>query len=367
VILGIFPEQGGSISNLKRTGQDGRFIRSYLGNYAKAFEKVYYFSYANENPQVPDNCYVIKNPGFHRWVYAFLLPFVQREFVLECDVFRVMQMYGAIPAIVTKILHSKPFVGTYGYRYYQNAISVGEGRVRAALLEARARLGLRFADRVIVTSPQLARLVGQYVSKSKVLFVPNGVDTSQFHPLNRRTKAGVKRIIFVGRFSQEKNLPLLIEAAALLDGVKLVLVGDGPMQPQIEKLAAQLQVEAEFTGVVPHEQLPALLNQSDIFVLPSLSEGHPKALLEAMSCGLPCIGTNVPGIRDVIRDEENGLLCELAPKDLADKIAAVLSNSELRGRLGRAGRRLIKVNFDLDTLLGKEIEVMRLIARGNNW
>lgn len=363
MILGIFPPQGGSISSLKKAGQDSRFIRSYLGNYAKHFEKVYYFSYANEDPQLPANCYVVKNPGFHRWVYALLLPLIQRRYVQECDFFRVMQMYGAIPAIVAKFLYDKPFIGTYGYRYGANVMAIGGGRLQAVLMEFRAYLGLKFADRVIVTTHRLRGYVEQYVNADKVIIVPNGVDTARFKPERKiAANTGEATVIFVGRFSPEKNLLMLVEALALLPKVTLVLVGEGPLRLQIETLAAQRGVTVEFAGTVPHEQLPELLNAADVFVLLSLSEGHPKVLLEAMSCGLPCVGTNVQGIRDVIQDGQNGLLCELTKDDLASKIALVLSNRELADRLGRRAREFIKENFDLDALLAREIEAMALLA-----
>jgi len=274
-----------------------------------------------------------------------------------------MQMYGAIPAIVAKFLYDKPFVGTYGYRYGANVMDMGGGKLQAALMEFRAYLGLKFADRVVVTTHRLREFVEQYMNADRVIIVPNGVDTARFKPEKKiAANTGEATVIFVGRFSPEKNLLMLVEALALLPKVKLVLVGEGPLRPQMEALAAQRGVAVEFVGIVPHEQLPELLNAADVFVLPSLSEGHPKVLLEAMSCGLPCVGTNVQGIRDVIQDSTNGLLCKLTKEDLASKIARVLSNRELADRLGRKAREFIEENFDLDVLLAREIEAMALLA-----
>jgi glycosyltransferase involved in cell wall biosynthesis len=363
MILGILPEQGGSIAGLAQTGQDGRFVRSYLGAYAQAFEKVYYFSYTDEHPLVPANCTVVANPGYHRWVYAFLLPLAQRRRFLECDVLRVLQAYGGIPALIAKLIYRRPYVVTYGYPYFEQ-ISTTESRLRAHLFLWRANLAARFADRVIVTTDEMASYVTHWVPQARILLVPNGVDTNLFRPAEARTERLRKVIVYVGRLSPEKNLRLLIDALSLIDSVEtqLVLVGDGDLRDDLEAHARLRGVRTDFRGVLPHYELPSILGAADVFVLPSSGEGHPKALLEAMSCGLPCVGTNVPGIRQVLHHLENGLLCEVTKEDLASKITMILSDRELGARLGRQARAAIVKDLDLGVLLAREIDAMRSLA-----
>jgi glycosyltransferase involved in cell wall biosynthesis len=365
MILGIFPEQGGSIAGLARTGQDSRFIHSYLGKYTQAFDKVFYFSYADENPDVPDNCYVIPNPGHHRWIYTFLLPTIQRQFIEQCDVLRVMQAYGAMPAAIAKSLYGIPYVATYGYRYFKNVRAQGMGLPRACLFRWRARLGARLADKVIVTTKDMYSYVSPFLSESKILIVPNGVDTTLFQPIKPSPNSLSKTVIFVGRLSPIKNLFMLIDAIALIRHleIKLVLVGDGPLRDDLKAHASQKNVMIDFRGLVPHHELPSLLGSADVFALPSLTEGHPKALLEAMSCALPCVGTKVPGIQNVLCDGITGLLCEMGAQDLANKLAYVLSNPALAATLGSRAREYVVEGFDLGSLLEKEIGAMKQIAR----
>lgn len=365
MILGILPEQGGSIAGLARTGQDSRFIRSYLGKYAGAFDKVYYFSYADEAPVVPDNCYVIPNPGHHRWAYTFLLPIIQHRFIRECDVFRVMQAYGAIPAVIAKTIYRVPYVVTYGYRYFRNVRVQGMGLPRALLFRWRARLGASLADKVIVTTKEMFSYVSTFLPESRILMVPNGVDTALFQPLKNRPDSPYKTVIFVGRLSPVKNLSMLIDAIALIHHpeIRLILVGDGQLRDELEAHALRKRVSVDSRGIVPHRELAGLLGGADAFVLPSLTEGHPKALLEAMSCSLPCVGTAVPGIQDVICDGKTGLLCKLDAQDLADKLAHVLSDPLLAARLGSQARSYVVEGFDLDSLLEIEIDAMKRIAR----
>lgn len=363
MILGIFPEQGGSIANLGRVGQDTRFINAYLAEYAQHFDKVYYFSYLNEQPAVPANCYVVPNPGYHRWPYTFALPVVQRRAIAECDVFRVLQAYGSIPAQVSKLLYGKPYVVTYGYRYFDN-VRKAEPWVRAFVMAQRAKWGAQMADRVIVTTPEMGDYVAAFTPREKLLLVPNGVDTASFCPAASKPAGPVRTLVHVGRLSPEKNLPMLIDAIARIPApaLRLVLVGNGPQQAELAAYAAQQQVQVEFAGVLPHEQLPTVLQQADLFVLPSLGEGHPKALLEAMSCGLPCIGTNVRGVRDVIHDGENGLLCALSAEAIAQKIIQVLTTPALADHLSQQARRYITGAYEINKLVQREIAAMQALV-----
>lgn len=369
MILGIFPEQGGSIGNLARVGQDTRFITSYLGRYAQAFERVYYFSYANEKPPfnapLPDNCQVIPNPGYHRWAYTFLLPIVQRRYIQQCNVFRVMQAYGATPAILTRLLYGKPYIATYGYRYFE-VTRANEPVARAYLLEQRARLGARCAAKVIVTTDEMLTYAQTFVSGDKLVKVPNGVDTTLFAPSSQRTKQRDEQtIIYIGRLSKEKNLFMLLDALALVNqpSLRLQLVGRGDQQAELAAYAAERKVQVEFKGVVANQELPHLLTQADLFVLPSLGEGHPKVLLEAMACGLPCIGTDVPGINNVINHEVNGLLCQLTAEDLAAKIRQLLNAPDHAARLGAAARAYSMATYEQSVLLDREIAVMQTLQK----
>jgi glycosyltransferase involved in cell wall biosynthesis len=210
----------------------------------------------------------------------------------------------------------------------------------------------------------MAMYVLRWVPRAQILLVPNGVDTSLFRPVVARTEHAHKVIVYVGRLSPEKNLGLLIDALSLISQMeaKLVLVGDGELRGELEAHARERKVRVEFMGVLPNQELPGILADADVFVLPSSGEGHPKALLEAMSCGLPCVGTNVPGIRQVLHHLENGLLCEVTKEDLASKILQALSDPELAARLGCQARASIMKDLDLRMLLAREIDAMQSLG-----
>ena len=116
---------------------------------------------------------------------------------------------------------------------------------------------------------------------------------------------------------------------------RLVLVGDGVLRGDLEERARAAGVEAEFLGVVPHGQLPRHFRSADCFVLPSLSEGNPKALIEAMASGLPCAASARGGIPSMLEDGVTGLLFD--PERVED-IAGAVSRLLADRPLGRRAR-----------------------------
>ena len=124
---------------------------------------------------------------------------------------------------------------------------------------------------------------------ARVIYAPNGVDTTTFAPGLHRGGEDRRAVLYVGRLSPEKNLERLVAAfARLTTRARLVVIGAGDQRAALERQAVAAGVDIEFRGVVPHSELPAHFNGAGAFVLPSLTEGHPKVLIEAMACGLPC-------------------------------------------------------------------------------
>jgi glycosyltransferase involved in cell wall biosynthesis len=165
----------------------------------------------------------------------------------------------------------------------------------------------------------------------------------------------------VGRLSREKNLIALVEAVAGLS-VSLLLVGNGPQSQELAELSLQLNVPMNLAGNIPNHDLPALLNDADAFVLPSLYEGHPKALLEAMACGLPVIGSDVSGIRELIQHGENGLLCPPTAVGIREALEVLMADAALRSRLGKNARKFAVENFSLQKIVELEWTVLRELA-----
>jgi glycosyltransferase involved in cell wall biosynthesis len=220
------------------------------------------------------------------------------------------------------------------------------------------RLGGRMADGFIAVSDDVAGAVARTYRppRSRLFTIPNGVDVERFGGHGQREAAraglevapGARVIVVVAKLYAQKGHSVLLEALASTplrpDDVVLV-VGDGPERESLEQLAKQRDLAAvQFLGNRP--DVPDVLAASDLFVLPSLWEGLPMALLEGMATGLPVIATDVAGSRQVVVPGESGILVPPGdPHALASAMSHLLENDTERDRLGRAARERVEAEF----------------------
>lgn len=186
------------------------------------------------------------------------------------------------------------------------------------------RQALTRADAVIAVSGELAGLARELgVTDAQLAQIPNGVDCTQFQPSTDRVPGeGGWRLIYVGRYDPAKGLGELLQAMAGVRAaghdVKLDLVGGGSsaltQDYPDQARALGLTEHVRFVDEVSHDQLPSLLAEADLFVLPSHSEGLPLSLLEALATGLPVVTTRCGGPEEVM-DDSLGRLAE--PRDVA--------------------------------------------------
>jgi glycosyltransferase involved in cell wall biosynthesis len=369
VRLGLLPALGGGLGELALTGQAGRLIDGYLARYVTAFERVFYFSYHVEtldrftaDPAVLARAEVVAPPRpMSRGRRALTLAWTEAPRLRACAVLRVFQVTGTVPAIAARARLGVPYVTTYGFSYAELS-RPGPTRWLKAAVE---RVGLRRAAAVIATTEALRARAARVARE--VHLIPNGVDTARFVPPPGGRRPGKPaRVLYVGRFSPEKNLETLVDAAAALGRrtpLRLVLVGAGPLEDRLRALARAAGVEAEFPGVVPQERLPEVYAEADAFVLASFTEGHPKVLLEAMASGLPCVASDCEGNRSLVTEGRTGLLFD--PRravELAERLGQVLGDEALAESLGRAGRDLVVARHDLGALVATEIALLRRVG-----
>jgi glycosyltransferase involved in cell wall biosynthesis len=370
--LGLLPALGSGIGELRRTGQASRLIEGYLKPYASAFERVWYFSYLPEafaeftDDKGLGDAVTLLAPrrARARLLRALEMPVRHRAEFKRCAVLRVFQLTGVIPALVARACWETPFVTTYGF-WYARLARTGASRLATRVLE---RVGLRLAAAVIVTTEALRAHVATIAPADRIHLIPNGVDLGRFVPAERRSNRGA--ILYIGRLSAEKNLSALVQAAAALRGhvpSRLVMIGAGPLRDRLEAEARAAGVAAEFPGVVDHQLIPRWLGDADVFVLPSFTEGHPKALIEAMAAGVPCVASDCAGNRALVKDHDAGLLFDPHdPAGLAAALERVLTDETLAATLGRRGRDLIVRDYDLARLVQTEIDLLKRVAHGGS-
>ncbi|MCS6922926.1 MAG: glycosyltransferase, partial [Fimbriimonadales bacterium] len=157
-------------------------------------------------------------------------------------------------------------------------------------------------------------------------------------------------IVHIGRFTKQKNHEMLIRAFAQLRppaSARLLLVGEGELQPQMEQLVRDLGLAEQIRFLGVRSDIPELLNASDIFVLPSRWEGNPMSVMEAMAAGLPVVATAVGGVPELVENGASGLL---VPSDdvaaLAQALQTLVDNPSLRATMGHKARQVAQERFD---------------------
>jgi glycosyltransferase involved in cell wall biosynthesis len=296
-------------------------------------------------------------------LFSLLSTFIYAKSLSRATLYKTNQLNGWWTAGLAKFLFHKPLIVRCGFLLARDQEKKGYKKLRIKMVRFLEKMAFQYADGIILTTKEMQReVINRYgIPKTKIGIVPNPVNTEVFKP-DSGSKKVRGRIGFVGRFTFEKNIPLLFQAIKGLEQVSLLMIGDGPMRTELEMMARQLGIHVDFKGRVPNYSLPEFLNTCEAFILPSQWEGLPKALLEAMACGLPVIGSDVPGIRELIRHKETGYLCPASAQGVREAVKALLENSVLSQRLGKGGRKYIVDNYALESVIGKEIEFLKEIC-----
>jgi len=215
----------------------------------------------------------------------------------------------------------------------------------------------RDADAVVCISDfarsQLMALVDEE-QWPKLVVVHCGVDPERFGPVDRASGDGPLEVLCVGRLVPEKGQALLVEAIAELVrrdvDARLTLVGDGPSRAAIDRAVARLGLgeRVRLAGSVGQDDILRHYADADVFCLPSFAEGVPVVLMEAMATELPVVTTRITGIPELVDDGVSGLLVRPGRVDeLADALARLARDPELRRQLGTAGRKTVLEQFDI--------------------
>ena len=361
--VAVFFTRGMSIEEWNKTGLLEREMAFYR-RLSKKVGRICFVTYGDsDDSRYCDDLASIEILS-NRWslptnVYSVLAPWLHRSTLREMSIFKTNQINGGWCALVAKVLFGGKLLVRCGYIWSEFVERLGAGPVRRCLSTNLERVLLRSADAIIVSSSEDASEVERrHLFKARsITTVGNYVDLERFKPPQAVTsKPG--RLVFVGRLEEQKNPMALLNALVGLESVHLTVVGDGSLRSQLEDEVSRLNLSVDFVGTVAHDRLPALLVQNEALVMPSAYEGTPKALLEAMACGVPVIATKSPGITGVLTHNQNGYLCGLSTQDIRAAIQLVLGDSILRERLGQEGIRYVRKHHSLREAVEREVAII---------
>jgi len=295
-------------------------------------------------------------PQVHPNVRYFLAARLARQLVAEIQPDILHAHYASGYGTLGRLMRFHPYIlsawGTDVFEFPETSV------LHRALLKAN----LESADHVCATSHIMARHLRRYCRKA-ITVTPFGVDCSRFLPRNGHVSDQAGFVIgTVKTLEPRYGIEYLIRAFALCANrfpevkMRLVIVGDGSLRGLLQQLARDLAIGGitDFVGPVPHERIPEVLSGFTVFAALSLAESFGVAVLEASACGLPVVVSNVGGLPEVVVAESTGMV--VPPRDpdaAAEAFSALMRDTELRHRLGKAGREHVLVNYEWSENAGR--------------
>jgi len=233
---------------------------------------------------------------------------------------------------------------------YSRQIRLLYGGMLGSMAELFERRILRGVDAVTAVSLEAVKY---YRSLGlKAVHIPNAIDLSEMP--SEAERVSEPQITYLGRLSKEKGIDILVRAALMgLRGI--VVAGDGPMRPLVERTARKGILK--FLGPLPRAKALKILAGSDVVVLPSREEGVSTVLLEAMALKVPIVATSVGGTAEILRNGEEALLVDPDPSRIKDAVAKLLADKSLAKKLTENAYQKLLSNYEWRIVLKKYLEL----------
>ena len=289
------------------------------------------------------------------FLQSFFLPLKFRDILSNADLFKTNQIKGGWTAVVAKWLYGKPLLARCGHDYYWFARKDNEHKLKLLVIRLLSLFTYKYSDQIHVATVEDSTFIQKEfrIPKNKIHIQSNWIDTEDLYVNNNAVRIN-NSIIYVGRLTAQKNIPLLFRALKNTP-YKLDIIGTGDEENTLKKEAIKFSENIRFLGRVPNAQLRTYYCNYPVYVLCSHFEGNPKTLLEAMACGCAVIGTDVPGIRNIIEHNKNGLLCSNSSESVRDAINLLMKNPKLREKLASQARSDIVQKNSISQFIEREL------------
>ena len=309
--------------------------------------------------------YLLK-PRIFFWSLAFFVGFyLCLSKKIDTLIAQSPLMEGFTATLLKKILKKELIVEVHGDWVEATFLSKKRKfeKIQRKVVPILAKFSLKSADKIRVVSKYLAGRAKEIVPKKDYFLFPAFTDLDMF--LAERDIRFKNFILFVGVLEKVKGIDYLIRAFNEIKNefpqFKLVIVGEGSEREnyQLSIINYQLQDRVEFKGKLSLTETKDIMKNCSCLILPSLSEGLGRVLLEAMALGKPVVGSKVGGIPDLIKDGQNGFLFEKGnSEELTEKLKVLLNDKNLAIKMGKKGKEFIRENFSNEKYIQNYIEMI---------
>lgn len=357
--LALFFTKGISLARWHEIGMLGREVALYK-RLVEKIRRVSFFTYGDREDlafrkelggiRLFTNWY-----GSEKWHYR-LMNRVRPVLWKRPVIIKTNQVHGADFAAQVAKKHGIPLLVRLGYMAsFNTAEKHGKDSNEYALTLEREKAAFQNADRIVVTTGEIkSRIVELHSPEAEITVIPNYVDTELFKPVETEPEDDL--LCCIGRLTKPKNYHALLEAISGLD-VRIIIVGSGPLEKELKELARKLNLRVEFVPRLKHEEIPDLFARCVAYVQPSLYEGHPKTIIEAMAAGMPVIAGDSPGISNMASHGKNAWLVKTDAHSIRDGVKKILGDEALRKILGANAREFVRKNYSLDRVVDMELAV----------
>lgn len=292
-----------------------------------------------------------------------------RELGVRSAIVHTDQHFGGLVGVgVARVLREAGmrvgFVARGGYPLARStAYEQGSSAVQTLRAAMQERELCHAADLVVGTTEGMTRelAIRHGLEWDRFRVIPNYVvPTDDAAPLADRSPGSV---LFAGRLESEKRVDLLIRAVAVarerVPAIRLTIIGQGRLEPELRRLASELGVAAEFRARVPHDELMRAMLCTRVYAQCSRYEGHPKTIIEALAHGTPTLVTRAPGVDDEIVPEVTGLVAMADPESVAEGLVRLLTDDALASKLGAAAARDVRPRLCIDAIAPMHVQAWR--------
>lgn len=268
--------------------------------------------------------------------------------IIEENDYDIIHCNSPTAGILTRLAarHSKAKViyMAHGFHFFK-----GAPLLNWLLFYPVERWTSRYTDILITINNEDYQLAKRHFKAKQIILLPGvGLDTSNFANENRSYENAELHLLSVGELNKNKNHEIVIKALAQCPkNIHYHICGQGPLKEKLEKLANELKINLHLEGYQAH--VKPFLDQADIFVFPSLREGLPKSVMEAMANGLPCIVSDVRGNHDLI-DYQGGYVIPNDPREYTAAIKSLATSAVLRQKQGEHNKEAVK-KYDIKNIL----------------
>lgn len=329
----------------------------------------------------------------HKRIYGVLLPLTSNKYfnviyftfsgILQIrklfkkykfEIFQASDAGGATLALLASKIYNKKFIFEVQGDIFDYPSKVG-GKAHSSMVKFFSRLLVKKADYIRIVSPFLYEPLDKLnIDRKKIFLIPPRCDSNLFNTKNIFQKKPIElnqnkfNLLFVGNLLIAKGVDILLEAFALIHkenkDIGLIFIGDGKEKHRLIERSRELGINEKvfFLGKIEYQQIPVMMNFSDILILPSIEEGVGRVILEAMSMKLPVIASNVGGIPLVIDDRKNGLLFEVGDiYALKSHVLFLINDKSFSERMTNSAYQKFMLNYEYDVSMDMFINMYKNI------